>query len=137
MDDCIFCKIIKGDIPSFKIYEDEDFLAILDISQFVKGHTIVIPKKHAKYIWDIEKKKEYFKLIDKIANHFRKLGYEYVDSMSWGRMVKHAHFHLIPHNGEENDWRKALAKVGEMQQDPKRRPSKEQGEEIVKKFKVD
>ena len=43
---CIFCKIINGDIPSKKVYEDEDILAILDISQATKGHTLVLPKKH-------------------------------------------------------------------------------------------
>ncbi|MCK9368635.1 HIT domain-containing protein [Candidatus Dojkabacteria bacterium] len=136
MDNCIFCKIVKGDIPSFKIYEDENFLAILDIAQFSEGHTIVIPKKHADYIWDVEKKDEYFEVITKIANHFRKIGYEYVDSMSWGRMVKHAHFHLIPHDGKKTDWEKSLTEIGKMQTDKTRWPSKEKGEEIAKKFKV-
>ena len=44
--DCIFCKIIKGEIPCYKVYEDDDVLAFLDISQTTKGHTLVIPKKH-------------------------------------------------------------------------------------------
>ena len=47
VDDCIFCKIIAGDIPSSKVYEDEEVLAFLDISQVTPGHTLVVPKKHA------------------------------------------------------------------------------------------
>ena len=46
MDDCIFCKIIKGEIPCVKVYEDDDVLAFLDISQTTKGHTLVICKEH-------------------------------------------------------------------------------------------
>ena len=48
VDDCIFCKIIAGDIPSSKVYEDEEVLAFLDISQVTPGHTLVVPKKHAR-----------------------------------------------------------------------------------------
>ena len=44
--DCLFCKIVRGEIPSHKVYEDDDVLAFLDISQVTKGHTLVIPKKH-------------------------------------------------------------------------------------------
>ena len=135
MDGCIFCKIVKGEVPSFKVYEDEKYLGILDISQFTQGHTIVIPKIHKRFVWDVEET-EYFAVIRKIANHYRKLGYEFVDSATFGRMVEHAHFHLIPHNGEMNDWRTSLEKVGNMQTDPNRRPSKEKGEEIARKFKV-
>lgn len=135
MDDCIFCKIVKGEIPSFKIYEDDSYLAILDIAQFTQGHTIVIPKKHFRFIWDIGDNK-YFEVINKIANHYKSLGYEFVDSATFGRMVPHAHFHLIPHNGEINDWRNSLEKIGEMQTDSTRRPSKEEGEMLAKKFKL-
>lgn len=135
MDNCIFCKIVKGEIPSFKIYEDDGFLAVLDIAQFTPGHTIVIPKKHYKYVWDVNDIK-YFEVIKKISDHFRKLGFEYVDSMSWGRMLKHAHFHLIPHNGEENDWSISLGEIGKMQSDLGRRPDLKKGEELVKKFKL-
>ncbi|MCC7290091.1 HIT domain-containing protein [bacterium] len=133
MDSCIFCKIVSGTIPSFKIYEDNDYLAILDISQFTEGHTLIIPKKHVRFVWDIGQNK-YFEIVSKIANHYRGLGYEFVDSATFGRLVPHAHTHLIPHNGEDNDWKKALTQVGIIQQDPNRRPSKEKGEAILKKF---
>jgi histidine triad (HIT) family protein len=51
--DCLFCKIIAGEIPCFKVYEDVHTLAFLDIFPHAKGHTVVIPKKHASTIWDI------------------------------------------------------------------------------------
>ena len=55
MDDCIFCKIIKGEIPSYTIYEDDDVKVFMDISPISKGHSLVIPKKHYTNILDIDK----------------------------------------------------------------------------------
>ena len=54
VDDCIFCKIIAGDIPSSKVYEDEEVLAFLDISQVTPGHTLVVPKKHARNLLEMD-----------------------------------------------------------------------------------
>ena len=136
MGDCIFCKIIRGEIPCFKIYEDKDFLAFLDISQFTKGHTIVIPKKHTRFVWDYKKIDKYFEVVAKIANHFKKMGFKYVDSMIFGRMVKHAHVHLIPHNGDCKDYQKALEGVGKLQTDEKRRLGKKDGEKIAGEFRL-
>ncbi len=135
MDDCIFCKIVKGDIPSFKVYEDDEFLGILDIAQFTEGHTILIPKKHFRFVWDIDNIGGYFKAAQKIAKHFKSLGYDYVDSYIWGRMVPHAHLHLVPHNGAVGEYRNATNGFGKLQLDESRRPTKEKGEELVKKFK--
>ena len=53
MDNCIFCKIISGEIPSSKVYEDDKILAFLDISQATKGHTLVIPKEHVRNILEM------------------------------------------------------------------------------------
>ena len=53
MDDCIFCKIVKGEIPSYKVYEDEKVLAFLDINPLSKGHTLVLPKQHFETVLDI------------------------------------------------------------------------------------
>ncbi|MFV5772502.1 HIT domain-containing protein, partial [Pediococcus acidilactici] len=50
MENCIFCKIIAGDIPSSKVYEDDQVLAFLDISQTTKGHTLLIPKEHVRNV---------------------------------------------------------------------------------------
>jgi len=97
MKSCIFCKIAKGEIPCWKIYEDKNFLAFLDINPFVEGHTLVIPKKHYHWVWDLPDPGEYFAVVRKIANHFQKVtGDEFVASLIWGTDVPHAHIHLLP-----------------------------------------
>ena len=53
MEDCIFCEIVKGEIPSFKVYEDDRVLAFGDVNPISKGHTLVIPKRHAQDLWEI------------------------------------------------------------------------------------
>jgi len=134
-NNCVFCKIIGGEIPCYKIYEDKDFLAFLDISQFTKGHTIVIPKRHVDWVWDYEDNGKYFGIVSKIANHFKSLGYKYVDSMIFGRGVPHAHIHLIPHNGENGDYRKATESL-DMLTDRKRRPSSNKFKKIAEEFRL-
>ena len=136
MDSCIFCKIINNTLPAFKIYEDESYLAILDLSQFTKGHTIVIPKKHVEFVWDAIDSGEYFAFTTKIANHFRKRGYKYVDSITFGRKVPHAHIHLIPHNGDSVDYQKAVEGFGLMQSDANRRLTKEDMMKIQNELKI-
>ena len=132
--DCIFCKIIKGEVPSFKIYEDKNFYACLDISQFTRGHTLVMPKEHIRWVWEVTEGNKYFATAQKIANHFRSLGYNFVDAMVFGRDVPHAHIHLIPHKGESGDYQKALGGLGEIQRDTSRRPTAEEGKKIAKEF---
>ncbi|MFZ7112755.1 MAG: HIT family protein [Desulfatiglandales bacterium] len=53
MTDCIFCKIVKGEIPSFKVYEDDRVFAFEDINPIAEGHTLIIPKNHAENLWEI------------------------------------------------------------------------------------
>jgi len=60
---CIFCKIVKGEIPAYKIYEDENFLAFLDINPQSPGHTQVIPKRHYRWVWDIPNVGAYFEVV--------------------------------------------------------------------------
>jgi len=98
MKDCIFCKIVTGKIPSFKIWEDKDYLAFLNIKPDSEGHTLVIPKKHYRWVWDIEdfggyleKVKEVKKILDK------KYHPKFVEVKIYGVDVPHAHVHLIPH----------------------------------------
>ncbi len=98
-DDCVFCQIVAGKIPCFKIYEDEEFLAFLDIYPWAEGHTLVIPKKHYRWVWDMpdELVARYFAVAKKIANHYRNvLGTEFVMSWIYGYDVPHAHIHLAP-----------------------------------------
>ena len=97
MSDCIFCKIVAGSIPSYKIYEDEKYLAFLDISQVSDGHTLLVPKKHARYVWDIENGGEFFELAQRIAKNIQKASNkDSVMSLTIGEMVPHAHLHLVP-----------------------------------------
>lgn len=97
MSDCIFCKIIKGDIPCHKVYEDKDFFAFLDISPLNPGHTLVIPKKHYRWVWDVPNIGEYYKTVGKIASAMKKaFNTDYVVSMVFGQEVGHAHVWLVP-----------------------------------------
>ncbi|MBW3004016.1 HIT family protein [Candidatus Woesearchaeota archaeon] len=97
MDNCIFCKIVKGEIPSYKVYEDNDFLAFLDIFPLNKGHTLVIPKKHEQWVWDVDSPGKYWEVSTKIANALRKaFDPERVMSFVLGEQVPHAHIWLVP-----------------------------------------
>ena len=97
MEDCIFCKIIKGEVPCHKVYEDENFFAFLSISPLNPGHTLVIPKKHYRWVWDVPNIDEYYKAVGKLANAIRKaFDTEWVVSLVVGESVPHAHVWLIP-----------------------------------------
>jgi len=97
MSDCIFCKIVKKEIPSKIVYEDKISFAFLDIKPYNLGHTLVIPKKHYRWVWDIKEIGEFFKSVNKVANAIRKgLKTEFVVSLIVGEEVPHAHVHLVP-----------------------------------------
>ena len=105
MENCIFCKIVKGEIPSVKIYEDENFLAFLDIHPVGRGHTQVIPKKHYRWVWDVPNAGEYFEVAKKIALAQKKaFGIEMIRSQVYGEEVAHAHIWVWPEitGGEKN-----------------------------------
>lgn len=108
MSECIFCKIVKGEIPSSKVYEDEHVLAFLDISQVTKGHTLVIPKVHKENLFELtpELAERVFSVIPKIANAikatYNPVGLNLVNNNGEkaGQSVFHFHAHLIPRYGE-------------------------------------
>jgi histidine triad (HIT) family protein len=112
--DCVFCRILSGDIPSYKVYEDENVLAILDISQATKGHTLIIAKQHYKNLYDIDEDLagRIFKVIPKIANALKKafnpIGLNVlINTEKPLQTVFHFHVHLIPrypHDGVEIDF---------------------------------
>lgn len=99
----IFSKIAKGEIPSYKIAEDEDFFAFLDINPMAKGHTLVIPKKEVDYIFDLDDE-----VLAKLNIFAKKIAIAQkealqclrIGSMVIGLEVPHAHIHLIPINKE-------------------------------------
>lgn len=97
MADCIFCKIIKGEIPCHKVYDDDNFFAFLDIRPLNPGHTLVIPKKHFRWVWDVPNIDEYYNTVAKIANAMKTaFKTDYVVSLVFGEEVPHAHIWLIP-----------------------------------------
>lgn len=96
MTDCIFCEIVAGNMPSYKIYEDEKYLAFLDIFPLVEGHCMVIPKIHIEWVWDYDKVGEYFEVVTKVARHYREITGEGVRSNIYGWEVPHAHIHIKP-----------------------------------------
>ena len=104
-NDCIFCKIIKGEIPCTKVYEDENFFAFLDIKPVSDGHLLIIPKKHI--IWmqeaDDETISEIFKLTKKFMLALKTgISCDYVQVSVVGNEVPHFHVHLIPRHYGDN-----------------------------------
>ena len=101
---CVFCKIVNGDIPSAKVYEDEDVLAILDLSQVTYGHTLVMPKKHVSDL--IECDQETYlkvmsvvqKLAQQITEKCKANGCNILSNIheAAGQTVMHMHIHIIP-----------------------------------------
>lgn len=111
---CIFCKIIKGEIPSYKIYEDEYTYAFLDIAKDVDGHTLVIPKKHVVNVLDCDEQtlKHVISTVKKICNHYvDNCGFEGCNILNATgeaaqQSVMHLHFHIIPRKSNDgvNSW---------------------------------
>ena len=114
MDTCIFCKIIAKEIPAHIVYEDENFLAFLDIRPLSPGHTLVIPKKHYRWVWDVPidgaspTQQDYFAVVSKIALAQRKaFGTEQILSKIIGEEIHHAHIWVYPStevSGDKNDF---------------------------------
>ncbi|MGM0753352.1 MAG: HIT family protein [Bacillota bacterium] len=108
MSDCIFCKIIDGEIPAMKVYEDEHVLAFLDISQVTKGHTLLIPKVHKENIYELtpDIASHLFSVAPKIADsikaEFNPVGMNLLSNAGEeaGQSVFHFHMHFIPRYGQ-------------------------------------
>lgn len=108
-NDCIFCAIAAGEIPSFKVYEDDLVLAYLDINPFSKGHTLVIPKAHATGLLDTpdEILAAVIARVKKVAAHLKQAllcdGFNILQNngVAAGQTVMHVHFHIVPRYGNE------------------------------------
>jgi histidine triad (HIT) family protein len=104
MEDCIFCKIVKGEIPSVKVYEDERVYAFEDINPIATGHTLIIPKAHAENIWEISNEDiaaihtASRKLAGAIRSALNPVGIAVLQLNGRGvnQVVMHYHLHLIP-----------------------------------------
>lgn len=118
MQDSIFSKIVKGDIPAEKVYEDELTLAFLTIMPVQPGHTLVISKKQIDHLWDLpeEDYQAVMKTVQKVAKRIKEvLQPERVGAKVIGEEVPHAHVHLIPFNTlEEYDQQPQLGAPNEL-----------------------
>jgi histidine triad (HIT) family protein len=111
--DCIFCKIVAGEIPSTRIYEDEAIIAFMDISPIIHGHALVIPKLHYKYITDTPAE-----LLGRCLSVAKRVAQAQVDVLgadgvnlhqangsAAGQVVPHIHFHVIPRfRNDDHHW---------------------------------
>jgi len=125
MSNCIFCKIVAGILPSYKVYEDEDVLAFLDIAPVNHGHVLVIPKKHFANMEEIPEDilMKVLRVVKKIGLSLKRglkyKGYNIVESNDpvAGQEVAHIHFHIIPRlNKNEFSWPHKSYKEGEAQE---------------------
>ena len=111
VSDCIFCKIVAGDIPASKVYEDDHFLAFLDISQVTPGHTLVIPKKHARNLLEMtpDETADLFNVVStvtkKVESATQPQGMNIISNMEEiaGQSVFHSHVHILPRYSQEDD----------------------------------
>ena len=110
MNGCLFCKIAKNEIPSKKVYENSDTLAFLDINPANPGHTLVMPKKHAENIFDIDEDslKSTISVVKEMARAIKEkmnaVGINIVQNNGKyaGQLVNHVHFHVIPRFENDN-----------------------------------
>ena len=124
MDNCIFCKIIKGEIPCSKVYEDGKVLAFLDIGPVSKGHTLVIPKEHHETMVDVpdDLLKEVIVVVKRLSKAVKEStnadGFNILMSNheAAGQVVPHAHFHIIPRLSSDGlkHWPQGKYDEGEM-----------------------
>jgi histidine triad (HIT) family protein len=107
--DCTFCKLLAGQLPSWRVYEDADTVAFLDKGQFTRGHTLVVPRRHAEDIWalSVEEAQAVMRTVHGVAHLLRDklglLGLNIVQSngtAAW-QDVFHYHVHLIPRYGDD------------------------------------
>ncbi len=109
MTDCIFCKIVTGELSSYKIYEDEKYMAFLDVFPKTTAQILVIPKAHIEWVWDVPNLGEYYEVAGKVARYIREISGEPVRQMVFGFQVPHAHIQLRPGREDNRDGSQASA----------------------------
>jgi histidine triad (HIT) family protein len=105
MKDCIFCQIVTGKSPCYKIYEDENFFGFLDIFPRVKGHTVLVPKVHYRWVYDVPDFSAYWQAALKITKAMQSsLNSNFVTYVTHGLEVPHAHIHIMPRGSGETGY---------------------------------
>jgi len=101
VENCIFCKIAKNEAPAYKVYEDKKYLAFLDIFPRTRGHVMVIPKDHYRWVYDVPNFGEYWEVVLKVTRAIQKiLKPNFVNYITYGMDVPHAHIHILPQTGK-------------------------------------
>lgn len=101
--DCIFCKIVKGELPSYKVYEDDLFIGFLDIFPLSKGNVLLIPKKHYRWVNDVPEFGAYWEAARVISRRIeQKLNTTSISYFTFGEEVPHAHIRIIPRYSAED-----------------------------------
>ncbi|MFH1365380.1 MAG: HIT family protein [archaeon] len=135
-EDCIFCKIVNGESPCWKVYEDDKVLAFFDVYPATEGHTLVIPKKHFENIYDVPE--DYLKSIisacKKISLYYKKKGIKSVNLIHGSgknaqQDVFHFHFHIVPRKDAKKDNFK-------MSYSPKDKEISKNFDSLLSKFKL-
>lgn len=99
---CIFCAIVQEKIPAYRVYEDTFFLGFLDVHPRVLGHTLLIPKKHYRFVYDVPQFDVYWKAALNITNAMKKtLNPQFVSYLTHGLEIPHAHIHILPRTDEK------------------------------------
>lgn len=125
MDKCIFCKIVRGEIPSTNLFESGNVLSFLDIMPAAKGHALVIPKKHYATLLDMphEEMKEVMEAVQKVAaavmSTLKAEGFNVIQSNKEvaGQIIPHVHFHIVPRSKNDNisfEWERGEAEKEEL-----------------------
>ncbi len=104
MENCIFCKIANKEVPAHIVYEDENFVAFLDIHPQSPGHCMVIPKKHYRWVWDVPNVGDYFEVARKVAKaQMKAFETDWILSKVVGEDVYHAHIWVYPNSNIKGD----------------------------------
>ena len=134
MDECIFCRIVQGEIPCYKVYEDKDTLAFLDVQPHAQGHTVVIPKKHVVRVFDLtEAQTKGFmagvvQAMKRVQEVLDPDGFNvgWNQNTAGGQVVPHLHVHIFPRY--TNDGGGSMHSII-------RNPGKERVEDVAKRFR--
>jgi histidine triad (HIT) family protein len=137
MEECLFCKIVKNEIPSYKVYEDDSVLAFLDVHPMSRGHTLVIPKNHVTNIFEIDEA-----TLDKISNIAKTIAQKMKDNLGVDgvnlyhasgihaeQSVFHFHMHVIPRREDDSIYFNGVAIN-------KENISEKELEEVANKLKI-
>ena len=97
LQECVFCKIGRDELPAHFVYRDDDYVAFLDIRPLNPGHTLVVPKSHNRWVWDVPGIGKYFEVTTRVARVLQKtMKTEWIAADVAGMGVHHAHIHLVP-----------------------------------------